>query len=155
MEVRIFVEPETQMLRVSSLIPDQANEAPPMDLVCIIDISYSMGNSAACQTDGKTEYEDLGFSLLDLVKHAVKTVVKVLRPSDRVSIVLFDNLVEVPFPFIEMTDANRDSLLTFIDGIKKRNATNIYDAIIKGIDLINEREGSCLNDAAIMFFTDG
>ena len=143
------------MLRVSSLIPDLATEAPPMDLVCIIDISYSMGNSAACQTDGKTEYEDMGFSLLDLVKHAVKTVVKVLRPSDRVSIVLFDNLVEVPFPFIEMTDANRDSVLSFIDGIKKKRSTKMYDAIIKGINLINAREGSYLNDAAIMFFTDG
>lgn len=51
-----------------------------MDIVCIVDISYSMCGSAACQTDGKTEYEDLGFSLLDLVRHAVKTVVKVMRP---------------------------------------------------------------------------
>jgi len=55
-------------------------EAPPMDIVCIVDISYSMGGSAACQTDGKTEYEDLGYSLMDLVNHAVKTVVKVMRP---------------------------------------------------------------------------
>ena len=110
-QVSAFLEPDSQMLRVSSIIPDKNEEAPPMDLICIIDISYSMGGSAACQTDGKTEYEDLGFSLMDLVKHAVKTVVKVMRPSDRVCIVLFDDVIEVPFPFAEMTDANRDSVL--------------------------------------------
>ena len=140
-QVSAFVEPESQVMRVSSLIPDKEAEAPPMDLVCVIDISYSMGNSAACQTDGKTEYEDLGFSLMDLVKHAVKTVIKVMRPTDRVSIVLFDNIIEVPFNFTEMTDTNREAVLTFIDGINKRNSTNIYDAIIKAIDLVNEREG--------------
>ena len=106
-QVSAFVEPESQVMRVSCLVPDMEGEAPPMDLVCVIDISASMGGSAACLTDGKTEYEDLGFSLMDLVKHAVKTVVKVLRPTDRVSIVLFDDKVEVPYDFTEMTDANR------------------------------------------------
>ena len=155
-QVSAFVEPENQVMRVSSLIPDKQIEAPPMDLVCVIDISRSMGNSAACITDGKTEYEDLGFSLMDLVKHAVKTVIKVLRPTDRVSIVLFDNIIEVPYNFTEMTDTNREAVLTFIDSINKRNSTNIYDAIIKAIDIVNEREGDYINnDAAILFFTDG
>lgn len=142
-------------MKVSSLILDQESEAPPMDIVCIIDISYSMGGSAACQTDGKTEYEDLGFSLMDLVKHAVKTVVKVMRPSDRIAIVLFDNKIEVPFGFTMLTDNNREKVLKFVETIDKRNSTNIYDAIIKGIDLINGRKGAVQNDAAIMFFTDG
>lgn len=68
-----------------------------MDIVCIIDISGSMGQSAACQTDGKTEYEDLGFSLLDLVKHAVKTVIKTMRATDRIALILFNNKVDVAF----------------------------------------------------------
>jgi hypothetical protein len=42
-----------------------------------------------------------------------------------------------------------------VDGIKKRRTTNIYDAIEKGIDLVSARKGKNLNDAAIMFFTDG
>ena len=155
-QVNAFVEPDNQLMRISSMIPDNDDEAPPMDIVCVIDISWSMGGSAACQTDGKTEYEDLGFSLMDLVKHAAKTVVKVLRPTDRVSIVLFDDVIEVPFDFTEMTDENREAVLKYVDGIQRRNSTNIYDAIIKAIDLVNEREGDHnKNDAAIMFFTDG
>lgn len=64
-----------------------------MDIVCIVDISYSMCGAAACQTDGHTEYEDLGFSLMDLVKHAMKTVVNALRAQDRISIILFDDRI--------------------------------------------------------------
>ena len=80
------------------MIPDlEEEEAPPMDLVCIIDISGSMMRSAACLTDGKTEYEDLGYSTLDLVKHAVKTMVKALRENDSITIILFNNNVCVPF----------------------------------------------------------
>jgi len=80
-------------MRISVGIPDKKAEAPPMDIVCIVDISCSMGGSAACQTDGHTEYEDLGFSLMDLVKHAVKTVIKAMRPQDRISIILFDDKI--------------------------------------------------------------
>ena len=142
-------------MRVSVMIPDKDSEAPPMDIVCIIDISASMTNSAACKTDGRTEYEDLGYSILDLVKHAVKTVVKVMRATDRISIILFDHHVKVPFTFNVLTDNNRESILTFIDEIREGGATNIYDAITKGIDLIVSRKGKNLNDAAILFFTDG
>jgi hypothetical protein len=50
-----------------------------------------MGASCAGITDGKTEYVDTGFSLLDLVKHALKTVILTLRPIDRMSLILFDD----------------------------------------------------------------
>jgi hypothetical protein len=39
-----------------------------------------MGATCAGKTDGKTEYVEMGYSLLDLVKHAMKTILKVLRP---------------------------------------------------------------------------
>lgn len=90
---------ENETMRLSVGVPDLTESPPPMDVVCIVDISYSMCGSAACQTDGKTEYEDLGFSLIDLVKHAVKTVVKVMRPEDRLALVLFDDRIEVPYGF--------------------------------------------------------
>lgn len=126
-----------------------------MDIVCIVDISYSMCGSAACQTDGKTEYEDLGFALLDLVRHAVKTVIKVMRPQDRIAIVLFDDRIAVPYPFTPLTELSRSEILSFVSAIKHRGSTNIYDAIVKGIDLIKQRPVNETNNAAIMFFTDG
>jgi len=152
--VEAFVD-ENDKLRVSVGIPDTGKEAPPMDIVCCVDISSSMSGSAACQTDGHTEYEDLGYSLLDLVKHAVKTVVKAMRPQDRVSLILFDTRIEVPYPFTQLTNANRDEILSFVSGIRQRGCTNIYDTLEKAMNLIKARGADETNDAAIMFFTDG
>jgi hypothetical protein len=50
-----------------------------------------MGWSCAGKTDGRTEYVENGFSLLDLVRHALKTVVKTMRPQDRLCIMTFNN----------------------------------------------------------------
>ena len=66
-------------------------ECPAVDLLAVVDISGSMGGSCAGVQDGKTEYVDLGFSLLDLVKHAIKSVILTLRPNDRFSLILFDD----------------------------------------------------------------
>lgn len=112
-----FVDTEEKM-RLSISFPFDGDKPPSMDLACVIDVSGSMNNSAACQTDGKTEYEDLGYSLLDLVKHAVKTVLKVMRPQDRVSIILFNDKVQTPFNFSEMTEVKRMEMLQFVEGIK-------------------------------------
>lgn len=105
---------EKMNLRLSVGVPDVEVEAPPMDVCCVIDISQSMTNSAACQTDGKTEYEDMGYSLLDLVKHAVKTVLKVLRPGDRASLVLFNDQVFIAYDFTEMTETNREAMISTV-----------------------------------------
>ena len=153
---------DQNLMKLSICIPDSVvdNTPPPMDIICVIDISYSMGGSAACQTDGKTEYEDLGFSLIDLVKHAVKTVVKCMRSTDRISIILFDDRIQVPYNFTLLNDANRDEIIKFVDTINRRSSTNIYDALKKSIDLVMERTGESgqtrpANDAAVLFFTDG
>jgi len=76
--------------------------------VCVVDISGSMGASCAGITDGKTEYVDTGFSLLDLVKHSLKTIIKTLRPMDRMALILFDDQCDVAFEFIHMTSMNQN-----------------------------------------------
>lgn len=83
-------EDSTGLIKISVGAKDR-EECPPTDLVCVVDISGSMGASCAGITDGKTEYVDMGFSLLDLVKHALKTIIKTLRPFDRMSLILFDD----------------------------------------------------------------
>ena len=60
-------------------------------MVAVIDISGSMDASCAGVTDGSTVYIDLGFSLLDLVKHAIKSIIGTLRPQDRLGIIVFDD----------------------------------------------------------------
>ena len=117
--VEAFLD-EQGMMRLSVCVPDQiVTKLPPMDIVCVIDISDSMGGSATCKTDGRTAYEDLGYSLLDLVKHAVKTIINSMRPEDRISIILFHDFARVAYNFTELTDANRKELLQFTDQIRQ------------------------------------
>ena len=57
------------MLKVSVEAPDKekTDDCPPVDLVALLDVSFSMVNSAAGKKDGSTDYIDLGYSLLDLL----------------------------------------------------------------------------------------
>lgn len=70
----------------------------------MVDISGSMGGSCAGINDGRTEYVDSGFSLLDLVKHALKAMIKTLRPQDRLSLIVYNRNVTTLSQLIPMDD---------------------------------------------------
>lgn len=129
-------------------------ECPATDVCCVVDISGSMGASCAGKTDGKTEYVELGYSLLDLVKHALKTVMKVLRPQDRLALILFDDAVETPFDFMAMDQDNQEMAAAVVEALEGRNSTNIYLALETAMKLVQKRNDKSRN-AAVLFFTDG
>lgn len=54
-----------------------------------------------------------------------------------------------------MSEKMRTEIVEFVDQIRHKGSTNIYDAIHKGMELIMERPKDCNREAAIMFFTDG
>jgi hypothetical protein len=64
-----------------------------------------MGWSCAGKTDGRTEYVENGFSLLDLVRHSLKTVIKTMRPQDRLCLMTFNNYNKIVLPFTDMNEA--------------------------------------------------
>ena len=59
-----------------------------MDICCVIDISWSMSMEATV-TSASGVIESDGLSLLDIAKHAIRTVALSLGPSDRLSLVTF------------------------------------------------------------------
>ena len=65
-----------------SVIAEEGEDVipPPVEIVAVLDISGSMNSSAAGKNDGSTVYIDLGYSLLDLLKHATKAIIKTMRP---------------------------------------------------------------------------
>ena len=68
----------------------------PCDLVLCIDVSGSMGCGAPMpvQADGAAQ-EDSGLSVLDLVKHAARTILETLDHQDRLGIITFSSRTEV------------------------------------------------------------
>lgn len=70
--------------------PENELERASCDIVLVIDVSGSM-NEAAPQPDVKDpiESEAAGLSVLDLAKHAARTVLQTLKDDDRLAIVTF------------------------------------------------------------------
>jgi hypothetical protein len=67
-------------------------EHVPCDIVLVIDVSYSMSESAPAMTvadDGTTKQEKTGFTVLDITKHAALTILETMDKRDRLGIVTF------------------------------------------------------------------
>lgn len=79
---------------VVSVIPPKhpENDIPHVscDIVLVIDVSASMGSSAPLPaTDGSGKQETTGLSVLDLTKHAARTIIETLDENDRLGVVVF------------------------------------------------------------------
>lgn len=124
------------------------------DIVLIIDRSGSMNAQVSTKSgDGSTI--EAGFSIQDIVNHAAKTVTNTLNDNDRITIISFDNMIEiVGEPFMKTTDNNKKIICRKINTIKPRGQTAIWNAIKKGVRCINERCDKSRN-ASIMILTDG
>jgi hypothetical protein len=79
--------------------------------------------------DGTTVYVDVIYSLLDLLKYATNTIVKTMRPKDRLAIIQFDYRQDLILPFTPMTSKNQDAECFKIDLLSIRGGTKIYEAI--------------------------
>lgn len=76
--------------------PKQSISHVPCDIVLVIDVSGSMKAAAPIPaTESSKEQEDVGLSVLDLVKHSARTIVEILNDEDRLGIVTYSNSAEV------------------------------------------------------------
>jgi Mg-chelatase subunit ChlD len=129
-------------------------ECPPVDLFCCVDVSGSMGSSCAGQTDGRTEYVENGFSLLDLVRHALKTVIQTLRPQDRLSIITFNNNAQTRIQIQNMSEEGKKLAYACAESISHGGGTNMQKAITYSVlEVLNRQDKS--RNPSILFFTDG
>ncbi len=68
----------------------QGQARTPADICCVVDVSGSM-NEEAVFKNATGDWESHGLSLLDVVKHAVRTVIHALGPEDKIAIVSFSD----------------------------------------------------------------
>lgn len=134
-------------------LPKTETKYLPQDLIIVIDHSGSMrGNVEAQDVNGnKLEY---GFSIQDIVNHAAKTVIGTIDKDSRISIITFDNIIEVRLELTNMTDINKTNALQIITNIVPRGQTNIYGALEKAIEILDDRKDKSRN-GSIILFTDG
>jgi Mg-chelatase subunit ChlD len=159
LDVTCVVSAETSTLLISIVPPAGPVAAPqdriPVDVVCVVDISGSMATTATVK-DEKGNTETDGLTLLDVVKHATRTVAGLLGPNDRLAVVTFSDNAAVAMKFTPMNTQGKKQLDTTFDAIDTLNSTNLWDGLITAMDLLKGRTGADrARNAAIMLLTDG
>jgi len=127
----------------------------PSDVVVVVDTSGSMGNSATAQGT-----ESSGLNMLDIVKHAVKTIINTLGENDRLACVSYSSVAKIVFPLTKMDATGRVACSTALDTLEPSGMTNLYDGLINGLNLLKNRSTGAdsslpVNNAALLILTDG
>eukprot|EP00961_Rhodomonas_salina_P248573 3359411-Rhodomonas_salina.1 len=89
-----------------TVVPPAGSATTNLSLVALMDVSGSMGAAATVERGG--QQVDVGFSVLDITKHAMKTVVETLKDADMLSVVAFSNQAKIVSPLMPMTQSNKD-----------------------------------------------
>ncbi|KAI1440620.1 hint-domain-containing protein [Annulohypoxylon stygium] len=129
----------------------------PCDIVLVIDISGSMGLPAPAKMngdDGKLSSENFGLSILDMVKHAARTILSSLDEGDRLGIVTFSKDATVVQKLLPMTPINKELSESNIDAMAPDSLTNLWHGLQKGVSLF-EGEEDTGRVPAVMILTDG
>jgi hypothetical protein len=123
------------------------------DKIIVIDKSGSMSSDA---TPGLPESERDGISILNLIIHCIKVLIKCLDSEDRLCIICFDEAAQVYFPMTNMTDANKEDLLVKMDLMRTGGGTKIWSGIKTGLDTLkNCFQENVFRNQSMMVFTDG
>jgi Mg-chelatase subunit ChlD len=141
-----------------SALPIDCHERAAVDVALVIDVSYSMDTMATIKSESG-EDETSGLTMLDIVKHAVSTVISVLGPNDRLALVEFHSVATVVLPLTRMDAAGKARANTVNKLLKTQGSTNIWDGIDKGLAALLEgedaSEGGNTRLASCLLLTDG
>jgi Mg-chelatase subunit ChlD len=132
---------------------DASTRHVPSKVICVIDVSGSMDDAATMHNDSDGSS---GLSLLDVVKHATRTVIEVLGPQDQLAIVKYADKGEIVLPFTTMTPDNRIQATKKVEALRTLGSTNLYDGLLKAMDLAGANSKDSDNDTTTIFLlTDG
>lgn len=125
----------------------------PMDIVAVIDVSGSMDGSAKVQQNDNLI--DVGFSVLDITKHALKTVIESMKNNDRISIITFSDNSKIICDMTIITPASKEILKNKINNLSTEGCTNLWSGILAGLTQFSNIEKMENRVSAMLLMTDG
>lgn len=141
-----------------SLVPPMKMDGvsrTPSTVVCVIDVSGSMGEEAKIKTEVDSK-ETYGFTTLDLVKHAMRTIIKSLTKDDKLSLVSFSNSATVVLDLTSMDAEGQKNAMKAVDSLYPDASTNLWDGLYRGMEVLRMRNFKDLQkNAAVLLLTDG
>ncbi|CRK33767.1 hypothetical protein BN1708_006142 [Verticillium longisporum] len=127
----------------------------PCDIVLVIDVSGSMHDAAPAPVIPGQKDESTGLSILDLTKHAARTILETLDERDRLGIVTFTTNAKVILSLVEMSPDNKISAKAKIENLQPLHGTNMWHGITEGIKLFSDCDSTSGRVPAMMVLTDG
>ena len=128
----------------------------------MLSCSGSMGSRATA--DGA---EQSSLTLLDIVKHAIKTVLATLGDRDRISIVSFESSARVECRLTTVDDVGRAAVQAKVDALRDGGGTNLWAGLLLGLEILAQQQAldvehaaaaqvpHCKRNVAILLLTDG
>lgn len=133
-------------------VPEAPDATIPTLFIDALDISGSMGGASV---DTTTNTSDAArFSRADLVRHSVATQIELLRPQDKLALVLFDNNAEVALPPTQMNAIGRTAAKSCLPQITARGGTNIWTGLQRALTIAASVDTAAMN-VVIVLQTDG
>ncbi|OUM62954.1 hypothetical protein PIROE2DRAFT_20731 [Piromyces sp. E2] len=132
--------------------PKKIEKTSPVCLICVVDISGSMGSNCCNNVENM---ESQYISRLELVKHSLKTIVSSLRKGDMFGIVTFesDSKVHVK-PTILVDKQTKENIINDINDMRDGGGTDMWLGIKNAIKLSKSISYEKYQKS-IMVFTDG
>ena len=143
----------TDNYSVLKLLPQSTPRRMPVNIAFVVDISGSMGEEIKFLSDeGLTQQH--GFSRLDMVKHALYTIIKSLRDGDSISLITFSDDAQTVFSAIEINTVNKTMAENSIKRLTPDANTNIWAGIKQGLSVLSPSQGNGKVNS-LFLFTDG
>jgi len=102
--------------------------------------------------------ESNGLSMLDIAKHAVRTVIKTLDSKDRLCLVQFCRVATLVMPLTYMDEAGKSLAGKYLDEMTFGNGTALWQGLYVGLEELHRRRSqdrSCPCLSSMMLLTDG
>jgi len=136
-----------------SIIPPAGTKRTPCDIICVVDTSGSMGSQATLKSQTGEE-ESHGLCVLDVVKHAVNTIVNILEAEDRLAIVSFNSTSEVNLELTKMNTTGKNKAAKTMEQLQADKNTNLWDGLHTGLEIIRKAQKDG-RPSALLLLTDG
>ncbi|KXS15067.1 hypothetical protein M427DRAFT_135297 [Gonapodya prolifera JEL478] len=126
----------------------------PADLIAVVDVSGSMAAEATFQ-DEQGKKETQGLSVLDVVKHSVRTLAHTLGPNDRLAVVSFSNDAKIVLPLTHMDGPGKATADRAIASLTDLDSTNLWAGLNTALTLFQSTPQRPTSTRSIFLLTDG
>ncbi|KAF8518355.1 hint-domain-containing protein [Hysterangium stoloniferum] len=151
-----LVPPRAPVNRSGEVLSTRA----PVDVCCVIDVSGSMQSELKAILEEGSSTEFTGLSTLDVVKHAVKTIMATMTDDDRIAIVTFSDAAEIITGLTHMTTGSKGHVLQLVEKLYTQNCTNLWEGLKVGMNILNgigqpPTPASSARVSSLFLLTDG